>query len=432
MSIEIALTTDSSFESACVLCWETSSWMQLRAYKQGVCPRNCLTMLFNSFIVASQVNKPFLHVWDVSKEQMHRKMTSPANITALAFSPSGAYCAAASSETIYIWQVTTGNLLGMLSRHFQPITCLKFTDDGSYLISGADDNLVSIWSLVSILPTGVLEVENITPKYTWSEHSLPITSIHVGRGGKHANVVTSSLDHTCKLWSLSSGKLLRSFTFDVAILSVIMDAAEYRLFAGGFNGKIYATNLFSQAFVRAGLSEHNETQCFVGHSMQVTSISVSMDGLTLLSGSKDCTARVWDVPSRQCLRVLQHRGSVENVQIRPRHRNFDVKLTKTSLPILGSFKRCLHDSSSVQDNVPVRLNSFKALKRLENNERDLCDNMIKEHCDDHDHEGGKKNLSKTQLKEQLETAQKLNKSLYKFATEELLSDVRLQTNVHQL
>lgn len=34
-------------------------------------------------------------------------MTSPANITALAFSPSGAYCAAASSETIYIWQVTT-------------------------------------------------------------------------------------------------------------------------------------------------------------------------------------------------------------------------------------------------------------------------------------------------------------------------------------
>ena len=34
-------------------------------------------------------------------------MTSPANITALAFSPSGAYCAVASSETIYIWQVTT-------------------------------------------------------------------------------------------------------------------------------------------------------------------------------------------------------------------------------------------------------------------------------------------------------------------------------------
>lgn len=57
--------------------------------------------------------------------------------------------------------------------------------------------ILTIYSI--LLPTGVLEVENITPKYTWSEHSLPITSIHVGRGGKHANVVTSSLDHTCKV-----------------------------------------------------------------------------------------------------------------------------------------------------------------------------------------------------------------------------------------
>jgi WD40 repeat protein len=42
--------------------------------------------------------------------------------------------------------------------------------------------------------------------------------------------------------------------------------------------------------------------------MQVISLSLSMDGLTLLSGSKDCTARVWDVSSRQCLRVLEHKG----------------------------------------------------------------------------------------------------------------------------
>jgi pre-rRNA-processing protein IPI3 len=44
--------------------------------------------------------------------------------------------------------------------------------------------------------------------------------------------------------------------------------------------------------------------------MQVTGLSVSMDGSTLLSGSKDCTARVWDVSSRQCLKVLEHKGGV--------------------------------------------------------------------------------------------------------------------------
>lgn len=35
-----------------------------------------------------------------------------------------------------------------------------------------------------------------------------------------------------------------------------------------------------------------------------------MDGSLLLSGSEDQTARVWHVYSRQCLRVLSHRGNM--------------------------------------------------------------------------------------------------------------------------
>ena len=67
MSDEIALTTDSSSESPCVLCWDTASWMQLKAYKNGVCPRKCLTLLSQSYILAVQTNKPFFYVWDISK-----------------------------------------------------------------------------------------------------------------------------------------------------------------------------------------------------------------------------------------------------------------------------------------------------------------------------------------------------------------------------
>ena len=249
MSYEIALTTDSSSESPCVLSWETSSWMQLKAYKQGVCPRKCLVLLSQSYILAAQTSKPLLYMWDISKEQMHRKMTCPTNIQVLTASPNGAYCAAASSETIYIWQVSTGNQLCSLTRHFQPIKCLNFTDDNSYLISGADDNVVFVWPVLRLVSQShniQEETSYIKPKYTWSDHSLPITSIHVGRGGKYARVATSSLDHTCKLWDLSAGHLLRSFVFDVAITSVAMDAAEYRLFAGDFHGKIYTVHLFSQ------------------------------------------------------------------------------------------------------------------------------------------------------------------------------------------
>ena len=44
-------------------------------------------------------------------------------------------------------QVASGNLLALLSRHFQRVSCLKFTDDGSHFLSSGDDNLVMVWKM---------------------------------------------------------------------------------------------------------------------------------------------------------------------------------------------------------------------------------------------------------------------------------------------
>lgn len=44
-------------------------------------------------------------------------------------------------------QVSTGNLLVILSRHYQDVSCLRFTGDSSYFLSGGKDCLVLVWSL---------------------------------------------------------------------------------------------------------------------------------------------------------------------------------------------------------------------------------------------------------------------------------------------
>ena len=44
-------------------------------------------------------------------------------------------------------KVASGNLLALLSRHFQRVSCLKFTDDGSHFLSCGDDNLVMVWKM---------------------------------------------------------------------------------------------------------------------------------------------------------------------------------------------------------------------------------------------------------------------------------------------
>ena len=43
-----------------------------------------------------------------------------------------------------------------------------------------------------------------------------------------------------------SGELLQTVVFPTSVMSVTMDTAEYRLFAGGSNGDVYTVNMYGQ------------------------------------------------------------------------------------------------------------------------------------------------------------------------------------------
>lgn len=58
---------------------------------------------------------------------MHSKITCPGNISALAVSPDGVYCAAACCESVFIWQVNHGQLdFHSFSYHCTKVTNLEF------------------------------------------------------------------------------------------------------------------------------------------------------------------------------------------------------------------------------------------------------------------------------------------------------------------
>lgn len=87
----------------------------------------------------------------------------------------------------------------------------------------------------------------MTPHCTLSDHTLPITDAVCSFGIFPANrVLTSSLDHSVKIWDLSAQSLLSTFQFPKAIATITWDAAERMFFAASVDGSIYQVNLFSQ------------------------------------------------------------------------------------------------------------------------------------------------------------------------------------------
>nr|XP_022316779.1 WD repeat-containing protein 18-like [Crassostrea virginica] len=373
-SNEILLTSEVTGQLWNVCVWDPESGTSVVTFKGGTSAPHGLAVLGHQYLVSASPTKPVLTLWPLHKRDTTcSKMVCPGNISALDITEDGCYIVAAIAEKIYIWQVCSGRLLSILSRHYQTITCLKCSS--GLIVSGGEDSLVIVWSLEKALCEQVESKAPVIPEQVWSSHSLPVTDLQVGVGGHLSRVVSSSLDQTCRLYDVNSGELLCTFVFEVGICSVVMDPAEYRLFAGGSSGSIYAVNLFETPVRRERhITEKKEDQSclrFDGHEKQVTCLCVTMDGCQLVSGSHDHKVKIWDIFSGQCLRTIELKGPLTNVQltmVTPGLVNPDVKY---KLPI-QPLQRVFH-ADAREDVGQVTLN---LLLHGENEEAEIEENIL--------------------------------------------------------
>ena len=71
-------------------------------------------------------------------------------ITLLEYSPDGRLIASGSEKenSIKVWDVSSGKIIGKLEGHTDETTALSFNQDGTNLISSAKDNRVILWSIL--------------------------------------------------------------------------------------------------------------------------------------------------------------------------------------------------------------------------------------------------------------------------------------------
>ncbi|XP_054835109.1 WD repeat-containing protein 18 [Eublepharis macularius] len=412
----------SSGGGACCWAWELGSGTTLASYRGGSFAARGLALLGGEHLLGAQLGKAWLGAWELQrKDQLQQKIICPGLVTCLTAAPNGLYILAGIAESIYLWEVSSGNLLAILNRHYQDLSCLAFTDDSSHFLSGAKDCLVIVWNLCSVLQ--VEHGQSPEPRHVWSRHSLPITDLCCGIGGPMARAATASLDQTAKLWEISSGDLLLSVVFDVGIMSVTLDLTEYFMFCGGMDGSIFQVDLCSWPVQRERgfRTERESGKVFQGHRNQVTCLSVSTDGSLLLSGSHDETVRLWDIQSKQCLRTMNYKGPVTNAFITLAPANMINADSKPSVP-LPNFRRHLHnmESSEPSTNEGLMLclglhqkgSGESYLEKAERLHSQMC--LATEKNLMGDHEQLKNQVTK--LEEEVGTLRKINKSLFDFSS----------------
>jgi WD40 repeat protein len=170
-------------------------------------------------------------------------------------------------------------------------------------------------------------------------HSGEVSSVAFSRDGLLA--LTGSRDKTARLWDMTTGKALRSFSGHTGEVSAVAFSPDGRLALTGVFGGEGELQLWEVATGRAlrrlgekekrydpfaitfspdgkfalsggahwvlklwDVATGSELRSFVGHEEWVKSLAFSSDGRLALSGSKDKTLRLWDVATGKELRRL--------------------------------------------------------------------------------------------------------------------------------
>ncbi|EKM81805.1 hypothetical protein AGABI1DRAFT_118875 [Agaricus bisporus var. burnettii JB137-S8] len=314
---------------------DVQSTTLLATFKQTSAAPRCTAVLESSntqggFMLAAQPGKSLLNVYNFQKDQIALKIVLPEKLTCIAIDKSGRYCAGGTAQGgIYLWEIASGILFNSWDAHYRRVNVLRFTNDGTVLISGSEDSSVNVW-IVARLVDNEAQNDPANLHRSLSDHTLPITDIQCGVGAfLTCRILTSSADHTAKLWDLSTGTLLTTFQFPQIIAHLAWDVTERIFFAADIDGSIHKVHLFQQRknaagdmiqeavggggtndIVRVGDNEQESQKkgpIQVGES--VSAMAISMTSTYLIVGTSTGVIHFYDFPSHQLVRTIStHKG----------------------------------------------------------------------------------------------------------------------------
>ncbi len=225
------------------------------------------------------------NIWKTSNAKLVRKLTGHANsVVDAAWSPDGSAIATASNDdTIIIWDPETGDILRTLTGHSDNVNAVDFDPAGNILASASADGNVRLWNWRNGARIGAVSIGG------------PGNDVKFSNDG---SMFAAAADNgRIRLWRTQSRDRIASFNHgaDKAFAVAFVDG-DNKLATSGIDPVIRLWNVADQT-VAAELE---------GHQRGVRGLDSSSDGTRLVSGSRDNTARVWDVTSGKEIITMGH------------------------------------------------------------------------------------------------------------------------------
>ncbi|KAM1805238.1 hypothetical protein ACFX12_031013 [Malus domestica] len=317
-SHEIVLT---SSPDGPIIAYDASSGTALAQFTGSRSPRRGLTIVGKPYIAASHVSPTTgsgsIHLYNWCSSSALHNLQVPEPVAPLAAMSDGAYLFAGGlSGSVHTLSIPSGDVLKSLAVHNKPVSCLGISNDESLLISGSDDGsivVVPIFQLVAA--SGYVLYDNVEDLVLqrFSAHSDSVTAVVSGVGLYTSQVISCSLDGTCKFWSLLRAALLLTVVFPCAISGIALNPREPEFYAAGSDGSVYK-GLWRTGKRQLVMQGKDLITWSPKHDGGVVSVVMVNEGRNLLSASENGSVWVWQVDAGQVVMVLANEmGSISDL-----------------------------------------------------------------------------------------------------------------------
>ena len=273
-------------------------------------------------LIASASDDFEARLWDAKTGALHAILRHKNCVVDVAFSPDGTKVVTASEDlSAIVWDVATGRPIGNPLRHRNWVRQAEFSPDGERVVTASEDNTTRIW-----------DAETTEPISEPMRHPTEVLHAKFSHSGKSlVATVSSTTGEEVWLWNVTSEgarglPLLTADRANTAVYSTdgsrlaaacedgtvrLWNPANYRSretillhdgavqnIAFSRDGKWIASVQDSNAFIW-DLAENKRIGAPLTHLERINSVQFKSDGSSILTGSADGTASIWDAGTGQ-------------------------------------------------------------------------------------------------------------------------------------
>lgn len=299
-----------------------------------------------NYLAGFQANKSILHIWNNKTNPIYR-VSLPEIIKCCEFQDDGGVVYAGGiSGTIYIWIISTGQLLNCWLPHYKPINKIKLVQNNSILVTCSDDCYIQAFTISELLECNN-SLSFPKPLMKWSAHSASINDFFplcFTNNLSKLSIITVGDDFTLNLLTFRAEKPLASLNFSTQLYSCASSECGKLIFIGGGNGLIYKIH-YDQT-VDANL---NYISKLIGHSGSVRNCLCS-NGKVYSSAADG--VRIWDTITGVCITQLPQFGdgieSILNTRV-------SMSYLSLSIPCFRPFQKNITNSFKIVGiNIPAK------------------------------------------------------------------------------